>query len=40
MSVLNVPQAFVAANMMEVQKEKERLAALGIQSPTESSPDT
>ncbi|KAJ7844923.1 hypothetical protein B0H14DRAFT_2775882 [Mycena olivaceomarginata] len=33
-------QAFVAANMMEVQKEKERLAALGIQSPTESSPDT
>jgi hypothetical protein len=29
-------QAFVAANMAEIQKEKERLAALDIQSSTES----
>ncbi|KAJ7676504.1 hypothetical protein DFH06DRAFT_1168349 [Mycena polygramma] len=28
-------QAFVAANMLEIEKEKERLAALGIPSSTE-----
>ncbi|KAF8202728.1 hypothetical protein K438DRAFT_1820678 [Mycena galopus ATCC 62051] len=33
-------QAFVAANMMEVQKEKERLTRLGIPSSVESPPKT
>ncbi|KAJ7865366.1 hypothetical protein B0H14DRAFT_2734551 [Mycena olivaceomarginata] len=32
--------AFVAANMMEVEKERERLSTLGIQSSPEPSPKT
>ncbi|KAJ7314731.1 hypothetical protein DFH08DRAFT_894684 [Mycena albidolilacea] len=33
-------QAFVTANMVEVEKERERLATLGIQSSPEPSPKT